>query len=166
MTNIFNAEWERLMSDYDSDYVYLLPIKFKTKEIYYENITQVPARLRGAYIIDEESKNKIDFEILDPDKQRVYFNSSHQCIFDVTVSKIGKYMITFHNKNINPDLKVTFTMSTGQNVILNNEDLTLTEQKIYTLMAFIKKFNAEFKSNRHFHQERYKSKSYLYIINY
>ena len=40
MTNIFNAEWERLMSDYDSDYVYLLPIKFKTKEIYYENITQ------------------------------------------------------------------------------------------------------------------------------
>ena len=52
------------MSDYDSDYVYLIPLKYKSTEVYFENILNVPARLRGAFIIDEETQNKIDFEIL------------------------------------------------------------------------------------------------------
>ena len=89
------------MSDYDSDYVYLLPLEYKSAEVYYENITTVPARLRGAYIIDEESQNKIDFEILDPNNTRVYCNSSHQCIFDFNVTKSGRYSIVFNNRYVN-----------------------------------------------------------------
>lgn len=152
------------MSDYDSDYVYLLPIKYKSAEVYYENITTVPARLRGAYIVDEESQNKIDFEILDPNNTRVYFNSSHQCIFDFNVTKPGRYSIIFNNRYVNSELRVTFTMNTGQNIILKKDDLTLTEQKLDNLMAFIKRFNVEFKFNRNIHQERYKSKNYYFLF--
>lgn len=152
------------MSDYDSDYVYLLPLKYKSAEVYYENITTVPARLRGAYIIDEESQNKIDFEILDPNNTRVYFNSSHQCIFDFNVTKAGRYSIVFNNRYVNSELRVTFTMNTGQNIILKKDDLTVTEQKLDNLMAFIKRFNVEFKFNRNIHQERYKSKIYFFLI--
>ena len=156
MTSAFNDEWERRMADYDADYVYLLPLKYKSSEVYYENITTVPARIRGAFIVDEENKNKIDFEIRDINNTRVFYNTSHQCIFDFNITKPGRYSIMFNNRYVNSELRVTFTMSTGQNIMLKKDDLTLTEQKLETLSAFIKRFNVEFKFNRNIHQERYK----------
>ena len=158
LTKIFNAEWEKKMSDYDSDYVYLIPLKYKSTEVYFENIVNVPSRLRGAFIIDEETENKIDFEIQDPKGNRVYFISSHQCIFDFKVKTPGKYSIIFLNKYVTNELRVTFTMNTGQSVILKKDDLTKTEENLDSLMSKIKRFNTEFKMNRNIHQERYKSK--------
>ena len=146
------------MSDYDSDYVYLIPLKYKSTEVYFENIVNVPSRLRGAFIIDEETENKIDFEIQDPKGNRVYFISSHHCIFDFKVKTPGKYSIIFLNKYVTNELRVTFTMNTGQSVILKKDDLTKTEENLDSLISKIKRFNTEFKMNRNIHQERYKSK--------
>ena len=36
MSDTFSSEWEKYVSDYDSDYVYLILIQYKTNEIYYE----------------------------------------------------------------------------------------------------------------------------------
>lgn len=158
-SDTFDSEWNKKMLDYDSDYVYIIPLKYKTKELYYENITRIPSRFRGAFIIDEESiQSKAEFEILDPDNQRVFINTSQQCFFDLNVTKVGRYSLIFNNKFVKNDLKVIFTMSTGQNIILKKEDITLTEQKLETLHSFIKKFDIEFKINRNLHQEKYKSK--------
>jgi len=56
-------EWERTMSDYEPTYVYMIPIGQRKKEIFYEDITIVPARIRGAFLTDEEKKDKVDFEV-------------------------------------------------------------------------------------------------------
>ena len=145
------------MSDYEPDYVYMIPLSYRVKEVYYENITNVPARLRGAFLTDEEKKDRIDFEIVGPRGDVKYHNSTNECIFDFNVTDIGRYMIIFNNRHVNKDIKVTFTQNTGQNPILQKEHLDFSEQKLDNLLNFIKRFNLEFKMNKNIHQERYKS---------
>jgi len=144
------------MSDYEPDYVYMIPLGYKTKEYYYENITHVPARIRGAFLTDEEKKDQIEFEIVGPNNDVKYFNNTNECIFDFNVTDIGKYTIVFNNRYVNSDVKVTFTMNTGQNPILKKADLSFADQKLDNLISFIQKFKLEFKFNRNIHVERYK----------
>ena len=49
-------------------------------------------------------------------------------------------------------------MNTGQNNMLNSNDLSNTEKKLDNLEAVIKKFNMEFKLSRDIHNRRYQSK--------
>jgi hypothetical protein len=156
VTSTFSLEWEQRMSDYEPDYVYMIPISYKTKEIFYENITTVPVRIRGAFLTDEETKDRINFEIVGPNNEILYHNTTNECIFEFVAQTPGKYMIVFNNKYMNNDIKVTFTMNSGQNPILKKEDLSFTDQKLENLQNFIKRFNLEFKMNRNIHQERYK----------
>jgi len=169
VTNHFSAEWERLMSDYEPDYVYMIPLSYKTKEFYYENITHVPARIRGAFLTDEEKKDKIDFEVIGPTGELKYHNTTNECIFDFIATDSGKYSIVFNNRYVNSDMKVTFTMNTNQNPILKKADLSFTEEKLDNLLHFMKKFNLEFKFNRQIHRERYvkiqKSNKYFYTFS-
>ena len=62
-TSTFALEWEEKMKDYEPDYVYMIPVGYKKREIYYENITHVPVIIRGAFLTDEDKKDKIDFEV-------------------------------------------------------------------------------------------------------
>lgn len=62
-TSTFAEEWEKRMADYEQDFIHMIPLKHAFKEIYYENITQVPARIRGAFIADEEQRHRINFEV-------------------------------------------------------------------------------------------------------
>lgn len=62
-TSTFALEWEEKMKDYEPDYVYMIPIGYKKKEIYYENITHVPVTIRGAFLTDEDKKDKIEFAV-------------------------------------------------------------------------------------------------------
>lgn len=146
------------MSDYEPDYVYMIPLGYKSREQYYENITTVPARIRGAFIVDEEQRDQIDFEVLNSRNEVVYFNTSNECIFDFTAIEPGRYKLIFNNRYVNSEIKVTFTMNTSQNPILKKQDLSISEQKLDNLIGFIKRFNLEFKLSRNVHQERYKSK--------
>ena len=109
------------MSDYEPDYVYMIPLVYKTREFYYENITHVPARIRGAFLTDEETKDKIDFEIVGPNEHLVFHNVSNECLFDFVVKEPGQYRIVFNNRYTNTDVKVTFTMNTAQNNMLKKE---------------------------------------------
>ena len=51
------------MSDYEPEYVVMINIPYKSKEIYYEDIQNTPADVRGAFLTDEDKKEKIDFEV-------------------------------------------------------------------------------------------------------
>jgi hypothetical protein len=157
------------MSDYEPDYVYMIPLGYKTQELYFENITQVPARIRGAFLTDEEKRDMIDFQIVGPNGDSKYHNSTNECIFDFNVTDIGKYNVIFNNRYVNSELKVTFTMNTGQNLILKKGDLTFTDLKLNNLLDFIKKFNLEFKFNRNIHRERFAkirhSNQYFYTFS-
>lgn len=146
------------MNDYDSDYFYLIPLKYKERLQFFETIIN-PGRIRGAFFTDEVKANIITFEILGPKGSRIYFKQSNYAIFDFTVKEKGRYTIVMRNNNVRNELRVTFTMSTGQNMVLQKDGLTQTEQKLDKLMTFIKRFNVEYKFNRNLHEERYKSKS-------
>lgn len=145
------------MSDYEPDYVYMIPLKYKSRETYYETIETVPVNIRGAFMTDEEKADTIDFQIIDPSNNIIYQNSTNVCIFNLQIVQPGRYQIVFNNRYVNTDLKVTFTMKNGQNSILKKEDLSISNQKLDNLLNFIQRFDLEFKFNRNIHNDRYKS---------
>ena len=159
----FNNDWETKMVNYNSDYDYNIPLRPRIQEIYYENVTTVPAIFKGAFIISDESTDKIEFIIKDPNNKIIYQVTKHHDIFEVPIGIVGKYTIIFNNRISKTNLLVTFTMNNGQNNPINAKDLTKTEQKLEALNTVIKKFNLEFKFGHDIHTKRYKSK---YIKKY
>ena len=158
----FNEEWESKMVDYNSDYSYNIPLKRRIAEVYYENVTQVPCHFKGAFIIADESTDKVEFIIKDPNGQELINVVDHHNIFNLPIRYPGRYTISFNNKVAKNDLVVTFTMTTEQNKVLNAKDLTNTEKKLEDLSAVIKKFNLEFKLGHDIHFRRYQSKFFIY----
>ena len=154
----FNNEWESKMVDYNSEYDYNIPLRPRIQETYYENVTTVPSTFKGAYIISDESTDKIEFIVKDPNEKIIYEVTKHHDIFEIPIKIKGKYTIIFRNRISIGNLMITFTMSTGQNQLLNAKDLTKTEEKLESLNTVIKKFNLEFKFGHDIHTKRYKSK--------
>jgi hypothetical protein len=147
------------MSDYEPDYVYMIALKYKNKETFYETIETVPVKIKGAYMTDEDKQHNIDFKIVDPDGEVIYKTTSNVSIFQVDLKKKGRYKIIMNNKYENSEVHVTFTMRNGQNSIIKKDDLSISNQKLDHLLDFMKKFDLEFKFNRNMHDNRYKSKS-------
>ena len=157
----FNMEWESKMNDYVSDYDYNIPLRPRIQELYYENVTTVPSIFKGAYIISDETIDKIEFVVKDPNNKIIYQVIKHHDVFEIPINITGKYSIIFNNKISKSNLMITFTMNSGQNNILNVKDLSKTEQKIGVLNNVIKKFNLEFKFGHDIHTRRYQSKLYF-----
>ena len=154
----FNNAWEVKMIDYNSEYDYTIPLRPRIQEIYYENVTTVPSKFKGAFIISEESTDKIEFIVKDPKDKIIYQVTNHHDVFEIPIELKGKYTIIFNNRISNGNLMITFTMNTGQNQLINAKDLTKTQTKLETLNKVIKKFNLEFKFGHDIHTRRYKSK--------
>jgi hypothetical protein len=141
--NTFSEEWERSMSDYEPAYVYMIPIKPKKTEKFYEEITKVPSKVRGAFLSDENQKDKIEFTILGPGQKIMYKNFTNECIFDFEVTKPGPYLIKFRNPVSKQEVKVTFTMNSYQDQILVKEHMNFTEEKIVSLSKFMDSIKLE-----------------------
>ena len=142
----FTNEWVQKMSDYESTYVYMIPVPYKSSQVFYENITTVPARLRGAFIVAEATKEKIEFKIKGPKGNTLYSNVTNAAIFELNVTEQGLYEINFNNRYKNSELRPTFTMNPGQNEILKKKDINQTEEKLDQLISFLKNFGT--KKNR------------------
>jgi hypothetical protein len=151
------------MGDYDPDFVFMIPIEYKRKEIFYEHI-KVPGRIRGALLIDEEKKNVVDFQIFSPSGKLIYQNTTFQCIFDFEVYEIGDYQIIFDNRYVNTEIRVTFTLNGGQEKILKKEDLSFVDQKIEGLLGFLDKWTKDNKVLKS--STGYERKKSIIIINY
>ena len=161
LTNLymdFASEWESKMQDYVYDYLYYIPLNPKEQEIYFENVTSVPTTFKGSYFLSDESTNKIEFYIRDSNDKIIHKAVGHHNIFEINITKIDRYSITFRNNIAKEKVVVSFSMNTGQNNMLESKDLTDTEKKMDALEAVIKKFNMEFKLSRDIHTLRYKSK--------
>ena len=154
----FNNDWKKKMENYNSDFTYNIPLRPKIPELFYENVTTVPATFKGAFIIIDESIDKIEFMVRDPNNRIIYQVNKHHDVFEIPIKLIGKYSIIFHNKISKSDILITFTMNSGQNKLLNSKDLTKTEEKLESLNTVIKKFNLEFKFGHDIHTKRYQSK--------
>ncbi len=145
------------MSDFEADYVYMISVAYKRKETYFEEITTVPARIRGAFVTDDNKNHKIYFSITSMNDTVLYEATDNTNIFDFQINTIGRIKINFTNKYVNRDLKITFTLNSAQNPILKKENLNFTETKLNNLIDFLKKFGVEFKFTRNTHSEKFNS---------
>lgn len=152
----FYKEWNIRMKDYEGQYVYMIPLEKNKISYFYENITEVPALIQGAVIIDEKGDDIILFEIKDPFDNIVYQNETHATIFNFTVETKGLYKISFNNKFSGKKISPTFTMNTGQNIFLQKKDIDEKEKSLIEVIQFLKDTETQDKMKKNIQRKRLK----------
>ena len=152
----FYKEWNIRMKDYEGQYVYMIPLEKNKISYFYENITEVPALIQGAVIIDEKGDDNILFEIKDPFDNIVYQNETHATIFNFTVETKGLYKISFNNKFSGKKISPTFTMNTGQNIFLQKKDIDEKEKSLIEVIQFLKDTETQDKMKKNIQRKRLK----------
>ena len=146
----FSSQWEIEMSDYEPDFVYMIPLDYKSSDVFYQNITYITQdfKLRGAILVDEEKKESIDFRIESPSGIIVYKKTTAQCIFNFVLKEKGVYKFYFDNKYENSEIRITFTINSGNNNVVKKSDLDFSQQKANSLLEFIEKLKTERKMKK------------------
>ena len=165
-------QWSNQMSDFVSQYIYLIPVPYKTQVDFYENITKVPCQMSGAFLLEEaySEKDIIDFKIIAPNKTTIFQSSSIGAIFKLNLTDKGLYTIQFHNRILNKEVKPTLIMNSGQNLVIEKENLSETEKKMNELFSFLKKYEQDNKLNRGFrkkgNEELSETNKYFFIFSF
>ena len=148
-------EWTNKMKDYVSQYIYLIPVPYKSQVDFFENITKVPCEMKGAFLLEEaNSKNDIiEFKILAPNQTAIFQSSSIGAIFQLNLTETGLYTIAFSNRVLNKEVKPTLIMNSGQNLMLEKENLSETEKKMDSLLSILKKYQQNIKLSRGFRKK-------------
>ena len=151
----FKEDWVNSMSDFISQYVYIVPVPYKKEVEYYEIIKQVPCLMRGAFLNeDANSENDfIDFKIISPYNKVIFEASSIGEIFSLNLTEKGVYKLSFYNKANNKEVYPTLIMNTGQNLVVEKENLSETEKKFDRIINFLIKNEQENKVNRGFRKK-------------
>ena len=151
----FKEDWVNNMSDFISQYVYIIPVPYKKEVDYYEIIKQVPCLMRGAFLNeDANSENDfIDFKIISPYNKVIFEASSIGEIFSLNLTEKGVYKLSFYNKANNKEVYPTLIMNTGQNLVVEKENLSETEKKFDKIINFLIKNEQENKVNRGFRKK-------------
>ena len=152
----FYKEWNIRMINYEAQYVYMIPLEKDKISYFYENITEVPARIQGAVIIDEKGDDIVLFEIKDPFDNTIYQNQTHATIFNFTVETKGLYKIVFNNKFAGKKISPTFTMNTGQNIFLQKKDIDEKEKSLIEVIQFLKDTETQDKMKKSVQRKRLK----------
>lgn len=147
------------MSDFDPEYVYIIGLQYMQKQVFYEEIISVPSKVRGAYLTDEERKDKVTFIIIDPQGKEIINNTLDQSIFQFEASLPGRYEIHFRNKSPG-NVRLTFTMCTGQHNIVNTKDLDPARNLLDDIYKMTKELKLSYKITQNLHSDRYKSNIY------
>jgi len=151
----FKEDWVNNMNDFISQYVYIVPVPYKKEVDYYEIIKQVPCLMRGAFLNeDANSENDfIDFKIISPYNKVIFEASSIGEIFSLNLTEKGVYKLSFYNKANNKEVYPTLIMNTGQNLVVEKENLSETEKKFDKIINFLIKNEQENKVNRGFRKK-------------
>ena len=175
---VFNAlfkelkeEWTEKMSDFVSQYIYLIPVPYKTQVEFFENITKVPCQMKGAFLLEEANSENdlIDFKIIAPNQKVLFYSSSIGKIFSLNLTEKGLYTILFNNRNLNKEVRPTLIMNSGKNLIIEKENLSETEKKMDSLLTYLRKYEQDYKLNRGFRKKGNEQLSdtnrYFYIFS-
>ena len=167
----FFEEWSQNMPDFVGQYMYTIPVKKRTQVEYYENITKVPCKFQGAFILDEaqSDQEKIEFKIISPNNTVIYQKTDVASIFSVEISEKGLYTLVFNNKYLNRDVRPSLVVNSGQNLVLERENLSETENKLEKIMAFLLKYDQDRKLTRGFirrgNEELKKTNKFFYVFS-
>jgi hypothetical protein len=160
----FSEEWEKKMSDYEPDFVYMIPIEYKSSETFYQKFNKNPFKLRGAILVDEDKDEKLEFKIESPSGQILYFGVTGQLIFQYELKETGVYKFHFDNRYVNSELRVTFTLNSGNNDIIKKADLDFSHQKANELLTVISNMKNERKIRQGQIHNRSLSNFYLFLL--
>ena len=167
----FINEWEKHMTKFYSQYTYSIPIKYRTQVEYYENITKVPCVFKGVFFYDE-AKTKddvVDFKIISPNNKVIYQASSVGSIFSLNLTHKGLYTITFNNRYINKVIRPILMVNSGQNLVLEKENLSETEKKMDSIISFLQNYAQDIKLtkgiNRRENEELFQTNKNFYIFS-
>ena len=151
----FKEDWVNNMSDFISQYVYIIPVPYKKEVDYYEIIKQVPCLMRGAFLNEDANSGNdfIDFKIISPYNKVIFEASSIGEIFSLNLTEKGVYKLSFYNKANNKEVYPTLIMNTGQNLVVEKENLSETEKKFDKIINFLIKNEQENKVNRGFRKK-------------
>ena len=154
--NNFWNEWTEKLPNYVSQYIYMVPLKYKQSIEFYENVTKYPANMTGGYILEETTvaTEKIDFIIEAPNKTVIFKSANYADLFNLNCTVPGFYKITIANNYLNREVKPTLIINTGQNLILEKENLSETEKKMDKLITFLKKYDQDTKITRYSRAKR------------
>ena len=143
------------MNDFISQYVYVIPVPYKQEIDLYERITQIPCLMRGAFLNEDANteNDKINFKIFSPNNSIIFQADSIGDIFSLNLTEKGIYKLLFYNKVIKNEAHPTLVMNTGQNLIVEKNDLTETETKLDKIMTFLMRHEQENKINRGFRKK-------------
>ena len=167
----FFEEWSQNMPDFVGQYMYTIPVKKRTQVEYYENITKVPCKFQGAFILDEaqSDQEKIEFKIISPNNTVIYQKTDVASIFSVEINEKGLYTLVFNNKYLNRDVRPSLVVNSGQNLVLERENLSETENKLEKIMAFLLKYDQDRKLTRGFirrgNEELKKTNKFFYVFS-
>ena len=167
----FFEEWSQNMPDFVGQYMYTIPVKKRTQVEYYENITKVPCKFQGAFFLDEaqSDQEKIEFKIISPNNTVIYQKTDVASIFSVEISEKGLYTLVFNNKYLNRDVRPSLVVNSGQNLVLERENLSETENKLEKIMAFLLKYDQDRKLTRGFirrgNEELKKTNKFFYVFS-
>ena len=167
----FFEEWSQNMPDFVGQYMYTIPVKKRTQVEYYENITKVPCKFQGAFILDEaqSDQEKIEFKIISPNNTVIYQKTDVASIFSVEINEKGLYTLVFNNKFLNRDVRPSLVINSGQNLVLERENLSETENKLEKIMAFLLKYDQDRKLTRGFirrgNEELKKTNKFFYVFS-
>ena len=111
--------------------------------------------MRGAFLNeDANSENDfIDFKIISPYNKVIFEASSIGEIFSLNLTEKGVYKLSFYNKANNKEVYPTLIMNTGQNLVVEKENLSETEKKFDKIINFLIKNEQENKVNRGFRKK-------------
>ena len=166
----FSDQW--LMSNFVAQYIYTIPINRRTVVEYYENITRVPCLLQGAFILEEAKNEKeiLDFKIIAPNRTVIFQASDIASMFSLQIYEKGLYTFQFNNRVINREIRPTLMVNSGQNLILEKENLSATENKLEKIVAFLQKYEQDRKLNRGYirrgNDELKKTNKYFYVFSF
>ena len=148
----FFDDWKMNMPNFVSQYMYSIPVKKRSQVEYYENITKVPCKFQGAFILDEaqSDREKIEFKIISPNNTVLFEKTDVASIFDLELKEKGLYTLVFNNKYLNKDIRPSIMVNSGQNLVLERENLSETENKLEKIMAYLLKYNQDRKLTRGF----------------
>ena len=167
----FSEQWSMIMSNFVSQYIYTIPINKRTPVEYYENITKAPCLFQGAFFLEEAKNEKevIDFKIIAPNRSVIFQASDIASIFSIQIYEKGLYTFQFYNRVINREIRPTLMVNSGQNLILEKENLSGTEDKLEKIVAFLQKYEQDRKLTRGFtrrgNEELRKTNKYFYVFS-
>lgn len=152
------------MKDFDADFFQVMKIEPQNEIIFYDEITLLPNKIQGAFIVDELIKAKLKLKITDQEGNIILTYVGTKLVFENEISKSGVYQISIKNMTKQNTCFVTFTYSSNKTKILSRNDIDKPKKLINETKKILDNFALLLKFKSGSNKERYKSKSYIYIF--